>query len=153
MSETPTPPPVPPEDEPWEQRRARVYASHVAAEIAEHGEVRPPWIAFPAPEYHPRSIGWRMGGGEDHLTTWRLWAADRFDRWDEAERIAYFRRWGVQPRWLEWVMLAIWGEPAEPSFRRWEPEDWGNRPEMARAEAAGLGDRHEFARDFHDTGA
>ena len=107
MSE-PFPPPE--SDEEFAERNARERADAVAAEVAAHGEARPPWVAFPEPQYHPLSMGWRMGGGESHLWMWRAWAYRHFDRWPEADRIAYFERWGVQPRWLAWVGETVWVE-------------------------------------------
>lgn len=143
---------APPEPEPWEQRRRRVYAPVVAAEVAEHGTIRPPWVAFPGPDHHPLSIGWRMGGGESHLDAWRLWAEDHFDRWDEPERIAYFKRWGVQPRWLSWVGQAVW-DVSDADRRAYYTAE--TEAELAaawwvkNAETAGLGTAAEYARDFN----
>ena len=56
----------------------------------------PPWLAFPALE--PASIGWRMGGGEDHI--YKLVVYFRYCSQDEKDE--YKRRYPEPPGWSGW---------------------------------------------------
>ena len=71
----------------------------IAAELAEHGTIVPPWIKHP--EIPRRSMGWRMGTGEWYLETWRRW----WQRLDEAARTAYRERWKPEApaAWADWL--------------------------------------------------
>ena len=71
----------------------------IAAELAEHGTLVPPWIKHPEIPRH--SIGWRMGAGEWYLDLWRAW----WGRLDDAARAAYRERWkpDVPPTWADWL--------------------------------------------------
>ncbi|MDO4262606.1 MAG: hypothetical protein Q4C67_00230 [Deinococcus sp.] len=67
----------------------------ISAEVAQHGDVPPPWAAYPT--FGPHSMGWRMGDGEVYSAAWSAWA-DSLD-WDEAQRLAYLRRYPAAPEW------------------------------------------------------
>ncbi len=71
----------------------------IAAELAAHGTILPPWIRYP--EIPRGSIGWRMGYGEWHLDMWRRW----WERQDDPARTAYRERWrpGVPAEWADWL--------------------------------------------------
>jgi len=56
----------------------------------------PPWEAFPGME--PSSLGWRMGGGEDH--TYKLYVY--FAHCTPEERAAYMARYPEPPGWEGW---------------------------------------------------
>ena len=77
-------------------------ARDVAAELAAHGTLVPPWIKYP--EIPRRSIGWRMGSGEWYLDLWRYW----WERLDAAAREAYVARWTPDrpDAWSNWVTSA-----------------------------------------------
>lgn len=61
----------------------------------EHGDLLPPWLAFP--ELPRFSIGWRMGHPESHLTEWTNWYLSL----DEDRRRTYRRRYRAP--WLLWT--------------------------------------------------
>jgi protein-tyrosine-phosphatase/N-acetylglutamate synthase-like GNAT family acetyltransferase len=71
----------------------------VAAELAAHGTLVPPWHKHP--DIPRRSIGWRMGGGEMYLWMWRHWWAGL----GEDERAAYRMRWALDApvEWQGWL--------------------------------------------------
>ena len=56
----------------------------------------PPWLQFPEP---PRSMRWRMGGGEDFMDAWRHFYEELSP---EAQR-AYFERFEIPAPWTTWV--------------------------------------------------
>lgn len=70
----------------------------IAAELAEHGTFRPPWIKHP--EIPRFSIGWRMGYGEDYLWAWWNW----WRSLDDAAQSAYAETWrSTAPEdWADW---------------------------------------------------
>lgn len=73
-------------------------AKQIAAELAAHGTLVPPWHKFPEiPRY---SIGWRMGYGEDYLWTWRTW----WERQDATACQAYVETWKptAPAEWSDW---------------------------------------------------
>ncbi|ADY25283.1 hypothetical protein Deipr_0108 [Deinococcus proteolyticus MRP] len=76
----------------------------IAAEVAEHGEVPPPWAAFPS--YGPHSLGWRMGDGELYSAAWTVWSASL--DWSEEQRLAYLRRSPAPAEWRETVACFLW---------------------------------------------
>lgn len=79
----------------------------------EYGEVPPPWIY--APNTHPYSIGWRMGGGETFVMVFGEWFDTNFS--NESDRITYFKRYPPPPRWMAWMADSIWDlEPWEEPF-------------------------------------
>lgn len=103
---------------------------------AEYGDVPPPWVVY---DEHPYSLCWRMGGGEGHIMIWSDWWEQQ--NYEEAERIEYFRRWMPPPRWLEWVIDAIWED---------DESDFDENAAFDRIEAIGLGTKAEFEKDFDD---
>ena len=123
-------------------------AAALAAEVAEHGEARPPWAAFAEMHYHPMSVGWRSGAGDAHMRLWRAWAAAHFDRWGEEQRVAYFARWGVQPRWLEWAGRHAFRPPPAQVRAAWAEDRRATAWWVAKAEFAGLGVAADFVREF-----
>ena len=83
--------------EEWYKRRLADYK-------AQYGEVPPPWIH--AKNSHPYSIRWRMGEGETLMMVFYEWWEEQ--KWSEAERVAYFRKWPPPPRWIPWMADRIW---------------------------------------------
>ena len=56
----------------------------------------PPWLAFPSLE--PTNIGWRMGGGEEHI--YKLFVYYRYCSTDERQE--YKRRYPEPAGWSGW---------------------------------------------------
>ncbi|HUS28932.1 MAG TPA: GNAT family N-acetyltransferase [Kofleriaceae bacterium] len=69
----------------------------IAAEIAQYGELMPPWAKHP--EIPRRSIGWRMGGGEWYRWMWARW----WDAQDKATRAAYRAKWVPPQEWAGYL--------------------------------------------------
>ncbi|HMF42069.1 MAG TPA: hypothetical protein VKQ32_15455 [Polyangia bacterium] len=116
---------------------AEHYAPQIAALVAEHGEVPPPWAYYP--RIHPYSIHWRMGGGEDYRYLFWTWAASR--NWSLDDRIAYVRRWDPPFSWLDWVGEFLWPdafsdddehEPSVDPFEEMEALGFGTRADWSR---------------------
>lgn len=93
-------------DEKW-------YLDHVASMVESHGDMPPPWIYLE--DSHPYSMAWRMGSGETHVMAFGEWWEQQDKTVDE--RVQYFRKWPPPPRWLAWMVDAVWD--LEP----WESED------------------------------
>jgi protein-tyrosine-phosphatase/N-acetylglutamate synthase-like GNAT family acetyltransferase len=76
-----------------------LLANGIAAELAAHGTMVPPYIKYP--EIPCMSIGWRMGDGEWYLWMWSTW----FNALDPAARAAYLAEW--EPKapddWVGWL--------------------------------------------------
>jgi protein-tyrosine-phosphatase/N-acetylglutamate synthase-like GNAT family acetyltransferase len=76
-----------------------LLANGIAAELAAHGTMVPPFIKYP--EIPCMSIGWRMGDGEWYLWMWSTW----FNALDPAARAAYLAEW--EPKapddWVGWL--------------------------------------------------
>ena len=115
----------------------------IAAYVGKHGAVPPPWIVFP--DTHPYDGTWRMGAGECYLEVFRRWW--RTHNLDEEQRIEYFRKWPLPPRWLEWMIDAIWA----PQFEDGEDEqDLAFAPYFDRVEALGFGSKADYDKDLAD---
>lgn len=87
-------------------QRTALLDEAVRTEIADSGQVRPPYLAFPG--VGPFDIGWRMGSGEWHIMVWSHWWAA--SRPDEASRLAYFHQHPPPAAWLQWSATAVWPE-------------------------------------------
>jgi protein-tyrosine-phosphatase/N-acetylglutamate synthase-like GNAT family acetyltransferase len=76
-----------------------LLANGIAAELAAHGTMVPPFIKHP--NIPCMSIGWRMGDGEWYLWMWSTW----FNALDPATRAAYLAEW--EPKapddWVGWL--------------------------------------------------
>jgi len=74
-------------------------AKDVAAELAEHGTLVPPWHKYP--EIPRRSMGWRMGTGDWYMWMWHRW----FGSLTDASRAEYVATWEPQapPDWKGWL--------------------------------------------------
>lgn len=68
-------------------------ARAVAAELAAHGTLVPPWVKYPEiPRY---SIGWRMGSGEWYAWMFGTW----WEQLSEADRAVYRAKWPPPEDW------------------------------------------------------
>lgn len=102
--------------------------------------IPPLWVVFP--DEHPLSICWRMGAGQDHLHKWSKWWKTQTN---EEDRIAYFLKRPPPPRWLVWMIDAIW------DIRPWEHKNgFDYAPYFIRVEELGLGTKDEYEREFAD---
>ncbi len=84
-----------------------------------------------------------MGGGESYMMAFAHWREGK--QFDEATRIAYFRKYPPPARWLEWVIESIWG------VQNLEQDDVTvYTPYFDRVEALGFGSKADFERDAND---
>ncbi|MBC8139399.1 MAG: hypothetical protein H8F28_26275 [Fibrella sp.] len=104
------------------------------------GDVPPPWTF--SPNSHPYSIEWRMGAGEGYLMVLARWWESA--NLDEAERIAYFRKYPPPPRWLQWMIDTLW------DIRSWEQEEFDYTPYFDRVQEMGFGSKADFDKDISD---
>lgn len=72
--------------------------------IQKYGDVPPPWIY--APNTHPYSIGWRMGGGETHIMILDEWLDQQDLSFDE--RVTYLKKYPAPARWYQWIIHFLW---------------------------------------------
>jgi hypothetical protein len=117
--------------EPW-------MKAEVAALVADHGTVPPPWVDY---HEHPYSICWRMGGGESYVMLWAEWW--RQQGLTEDQKVAYFRLWPPPHCWLAFLIEAVWGVDASAEGADLDPY-------FERTTALGLGSRQEYERDLND---
>jgi hypothetical protein len=114
------------------------------AEIADYvqgyGDVPPLWVF--APDSHPISMQWRMGGGEGYVMVLSRWM--KLNLVEEEERIAYFRKYPPPPRWLQHMATSIWR--LEP----WSEESFDFAPYFERLKALGFEGIDQFEADFDD---
>ena len=101
-------------------------------EIEKYGEMRPPWQVFP---YHPFSMGWRMGAGEDYFMAFREWWPDASQTLSIDERIAYIRRWPGRPAWAHVMIGMVWEVDA---FELLNGDDRFRSEWFERSEVSGL---------------
>ncbi|WP_040480269.1 hypothetical protein, partial [Longispora albida] len=87
-----------------DDRTREMLDAEVGRQLAAHGQVQPPWRAYP--DYERYSIGWRMGNGEWHMMTWGHWWQAAFP--GEPERLAFFRAEPPPAEWLDWAAYQIW---------------------------------------------
>ena len=108
--------------------------------LEKYGSVPPPWFIFP--DTHPFDITWRMGNGETHIMIWETW----WERqgYSEEERISYFQKWTPPPRWLEWMIGAIW------DIIPLENDEIQFFPFFQRVQNLGFGTKEEFDEDISD---
>lgn len=110
-------------------------ARYIAAELAAHGAVRPPWAYA---DEHPVSMFWRMGGGESHLMAfWEWWDLQQSS---EAERLAFVRAWTPPVFWWPWSGLLVWPE-LEPQD---DDIDAAERLAVERLASVGIGNVAEW---------
>ncbi|MBZ9749759.1 hypothetical protein K7W42_02660 [Deinococcus sp. HMF7604] len=110
----------------------------------QYGTVPPPWVVFP--NEHLYSMCWRMGGGEEFIMVWWPWW--RSQALDEAARIEYFRQFPPEPRWLDWMLDAIWDLPLPEGDD--EEELLDRTPYFLKAETLGFGSREAYEQDLQD---
>ncbi len=106
--------------------------------IEEYSIIPPPWLMFP--DTHPYDMIWRMGTGESYIMVFFIWWEQEKRDWDEAQRIAYFRRWPPPPRWLTWMIDVIWDLD---SLDTDGPDGLDYSPYFDRMESLGFGTQAE----------
>jgi hypothetical protein len=115
---------------------ADLYGPRIAALVAEHGEVPPPWAYYP--RVHPLDIHWRMGGGEDYKYLFAAWTLSL--PWSPDEKVSYVRRWDPPFSWLDWVAWYLWpadftdddAAPSDEHFERMRKLGFGSRADWER---------------------
>jgi len=116
-------------DESWLDKR-------LAAEIASHGIVRPPYQAYPM--FTRYDVMWRMGEGQEYLDVWYHWW--KAAHLDEAAKLNYYRAHEPPAAWMSWAAETIWPVP-----RRILGDFAGDRSKLVddmvrRLAAHGIGD-------------
>jgi hypothetical protein len=114
--------------------------AEIADCVQQYGDVPPLWVF--APDSHPISLQWRMGGGEAYAMVFNRWIKANLHT--EEERIAYFRKYPAPPRWLQKMAASIW--KLEP----WKEENFDFAPYFERLKALGFEGTDQFEADFED---
>jgi len=128
-----------------DERTTALLDEAVASEVADWGEVRPPYVAFTGID--PFDIGWRMGAGEWHIMVWSHWWDAAHP--DEPSRLAYFRAHPPPVDWLHWTATAVWPELAD--FDEEPDEDYGG-PAVRRLEEHGIGRHSDWQAWWNEAG-
>ncbi|MEO8870951.1 MAG: hypothetical protein ABI357_08970 [Granulicella sp.] len=74
-----------------------------------HGEVRPPWVAYP--EYGPGDGFWRQSGEPFLTLVWEPY----YESLSEEEKAGYLKRWQVPEEWWQFHFDPAWREFLERS--------------------------------------
>ncbi|KXX66906.1 hypothetical protein [Flammeovirga sp. SJP92] len=117
---------------------AEWYLESSKALIDQYGDVPPPWVY--GPNYHPYSIGWRMGGGESHLMILWEWLSQQNFSFDD--RLKYLQKYPNPPRWLQWIVEFLW----DIDTMDFEDEDYA--PYFKKLEELGFENVENFEKDF-----
>jgi hypothetical protein len=106
--------------------------------ITKYGDIPPPWIY--APNFHPYSMGWRMGGGETHVMILGEWLNQVDLNFDE--RVAYLLKYPSPARWYQWIIHFLW----EVDSYEFEEEDY--LPYFQKLEQLGFKNTADFEKDL-----
>lgn len=109
--------------------------------ISEYGDVPPPWVY--APNSHPYSIGWRMGGGETHIMILGEWFEQQSMSFEQ--RLGYIKKYPAPPRWLHWVVDFLWEIDYESDL-----EDSDYLPYFTKLTELGFEGVDKFDEDMED---
>ncbi len=112
------------------------YLEASKAFIEKYGDIPPPWVY--APDLHPYSIGWRMGGGESHIMVLSEWLDHQ--KMDFNQRLQYLKKYPAPPRWYEWIVDFLWDiyisemEPSEKAehFKKLEELGFENTADFEK---------------------
>jgi hypothetical protein len=116
----------------------RWMQEEIDALMAHYGVIPPPWVVYAE---HPVSMCWRMGGGETHMMVWSAWWP--LQRFTEAQKIDYFRRWPPPHCWLAFMIKAIW--PVDQLA-----DTAALAPYFERTQALGFGGLQDYTSDLED---
>ena len=84
-----------------------------------------------------------MGSGESLIMLFGEWW--QMEKKNEADRIAYFRKWPAPPRWMPWMADAIWG------LKPWESEEeFDYQPYFKKLKELGFEGSEEYEKDLAD---
>ncbi|MBW1295145.1 hypothetical protein [Aquimarina litoralis] len=117
---------------------AEWYIKSSTALIEKYGDVPPPWIY--APNSHPYSIGWRMGGGESHIMILNEWLDQQDLSFDE--RIIYLKKYPAPARWYSWIIHFLW----DVDSYKFEAPDY--IPYFEKLAGLGFKNTKDFHEDF-----
>ena len=122
------------------------YRDHFHKQVEKHGDFPPPYVF--APDEHPLSMFWRMGGGETHLMVFFEWFESEFKTHES--KIKYLLKWPTPPCWFGWVAQAVWpiGDDVMRAVEKGEEYDYSAYLEKL----AGFGFRNteKFESDYND---
>jgi len=107
--------------------------------IQKYGDIPPLWIY--APNFHPYSMGWRMGGGETHMMILNEWLDQKDLNFDE--RLKYLKKYPFPARWFQWIIYFLWGVDS------YEFEETDYIPYFEKLESFGFNNTSEFKNDFN----
>lgn len=115
----------------------------------EFGSIPPQWVVFP--EYHPVSMGWRMGGGESYAVAWRHWFKEQNFTFDE--KVAYFKQYKTPDAWLMALVEILYEDDLKKEFGDtfiYYQDEEKVRPYFERLQALGFGGYDEWKKDYED---
>lgn len=107
--------------------------------IEKYGDIPPPWIY--APNYHPYSMGWRMGNGESHIMILGEWLEQK--ALDFNQRVKYLQKYPPPPRWYQWVVDFLW------EVDSWEFDETEFKPYFEKLEQLGFKHTANFENDLN----
>jgi hypothetical protein len=107
-------------------------------QLEKFGDVSPPWIC--CSNYHPYSMGWRMGTGETHIMVLNEWLDEKKFNFDE--RLNYLKKYPAPPRWYAWIISFL----LEIDTIEFEEEDYF--PYLEKLKALGFKKTDEFIEDL-----
>ena len=107
----------------------------------EYGNVPPPWVY--SKDSHPYSIQWRMGAGETLMMVFYEWWES--ENMSLEDRVKYFKKWPPPPRWLAWIVEAIW------SVELWgSDEEFDYDPFFKKLKKYGFEGTEDYLTDLED---
>ena len=122
------------------------YHDYLHKQMEKYGDFPPPYVL--APDEHPLSMFWRMGGGESHLMVFFEWFESQF-KTHEA-KIEYLLKWPIPPCWFGWVVETIWPISDDVTRAMEKGEEYDYSPYFEKLTAYGFRNTDKFEADFND---
>lgn len=107
--------------------------------LEKYGDIPPPWIY--APDLHPYSMGWRMGGGETHMMIFNEWLDQNPLSFDD--RVKFLQKYPAPARWYKWIIYFLW---------KVDSSEFGETdyfPYFEKLEKLGFSNTNDFTNDFN----
>lgn len=109
--------------------------------LEKFGDIPPPWVY--APNFHPYSIGWRMGSGESHLMILFEWLDQQNLNFDE--RLNYLKKYPAPARWYQWIISFLWDDVDPYDFE----DDKEYLPHLKKLKQLGFVNTENFFKDIN----